>query len=92
MVPFQIAKGFGYRFNIVSRGKGARNCHFYGENRTGWKIPNIVWVFQGLLADIVGMLQQNLLVFEPLNILSCIRDSGVPKIFYYHIFKPWYDI
>jgi len=56
MVSYQIAKSFSCRFNIVSRGKGAHNCHFYGENRTGWKIPNIVWVFQGLLADIVVFL------------------------------------
>ena len=33
-VSFQIAKGFGYRFDIVSTGNGAHNCHFCCENRT----------------------------------------------------------
>ena len=39
MVYFQIVKGFGYQFNIVSRGKGVHNCHFCSENRTGVENP-----------------------------------------------------
>ena len=35
MMSFQVAKGFGYRFTIVSRGKGAHNCYFCSEKRTG---------------------------------------------------------
>ena len=35
MMSFQLANGFGYRFSIVWRGKGAHNCHLCSENRTG---------------------------------------------------------
>ena len=35
MMSFQVAKGFGYRFNIVQRGKGAHNCYFCSVKRTG---------------------------------------------------------
>jgi len=35
MVSFQIAKGFGYRFNIVWRGKSAHNCLCCSKNGTG---------------------------------------------------------
>ena len=34
-MSFQVATGFGYRFNIVQRGKGAHNCYFCSEKRTG---------------------------------------------------------
>ena len=35
MMSFQVAKGFSYRFSIVYRGKGAHNCYFCSEERTG---------------------------------------------------------
>ena len=59
MVSFQIAKGFGYRFNIVSRGKGAHTCHFFSKKGQGWKILNTVWVLQGLFADIVVLIESH---------------------------------
>ena len=35
IMSFQVAKGFGYRFNIVYRGKGTHNCYFCSEKGRG---------------------------------------------------------
>ena len=35
MMSFQIAKGFGYLFNIVKKGRGTHICRFCSKN--GWK-------------------------------------------------------
>ena len=55
MMSFQIAKDFRYRDSTLCEGgRGLTIVISAAKIGRGWKIPNTVWVFQGLLADIVA--------------------------------------